>query len=219
MRYMFNVALFDLDGTLFDTLPDIHSALEYALIQNGINQPLSIDETREFIGDGLKAFLEKAVFTIAGLTKCPEQIISQYITYYSNHCTDKTMPYPGISDLLENLKYHGIKMAVVSNKSEIFVKKILSFYGFDKYFINAFGGDSFPSKKPSPEPIIRTVKALSSNISLDNIIMIGDSENDICSGVSAGVKTCWCTYGYGSPITCKPDFTAVTPDEIKEFFI
>lgn len=215
---MFKIALFDLDGTLFDTLPDIHGALEFALTNNGLKQPLLIEHTRSFIGDGLKAFLQKAISATTQLKECPEHIINDYLTYYGNHCSDKTRPYDGIEELLCKLQINNIKMAVVSNKSEVFVKKILKHYNFERFFAASFGGDSFSDKKPSSIPILSTLEAISaSDVAFNNIIMIGDSENDIASGNAAGIKTCWCTYGYGLNLLSKPDYIVSNSKDIYNY--
>ena len=216
---MFKVALFDLDGTLFDTLPDIHGALEYSLSKNGLlTSSISLQQTRSFIGDGLKAFLQKAVSHFTDLKECPDEVIQDYMSFYRDNCINNTVPYNGIEFLLDSLVALDIKMLVVSNKSEVFVKKIIKYFSFDKYFVESFGGDSFSTKKPSPIPILESIKFLSSltssNYNLDDVIMIGDSENDILSGEAAGVKTCLCKYGYGLPMSCVPNYYAENANDI-----
>ncbi len=214
---MFAIAVFDLDGTLFDTLPDIYGALEFVLKKNGMKVP-SENIAASFMGDGLKTFLGKAA-ALSGAKECPQPLLDDYFSYYGAHCTDKTRPYGGIEDLLEGLLLKGVTMGVASNKSEIFVRKIINHFGFDKFFAKISGGDTFSEKKPSPEPVIETIKSITPYYNPESCIMIGDSENDVASGGAAGIKTCWCRYGYGSGILSKADFTASSPFEIYDYII
>lgn len=209
---MLNIVVFDLDGTLFDTLPDIYGSLEYVLKKNGMQIP-SENQAASFMGDGLKTFLCRAI-ALSGIKDCSQALLDDYLSYYGAHCTDKTKPYNGIVNLLEGLLLKGVKMGVASNKSEFLVRKIITHFKFDKFFIKISGGDTFLHKKPHPEPVIGTIQSMTSFYNLQSCLMIGDSENDIASGISAGIKTCWCRYGYGHDILLKADFTVSSPFDI-----
>lgn len=195
---MYKVVLFDLDGTICDTMPDIYNSLCYVLEKNKLNIP-SFIEAQSFIGDGLKVFLQRAT-AYSGLDNCSDDLFNEYFEYYSDNCTNNTVVYDGIYTVLDYLLQLNLSMAVVSNKSQILVRKIITYFNMDKYFNGiTFGGDSFTEKKPSSVPILETLKVLNSNPS-DNVLIIGDSKNDVLSGKNAGIHTCLCSFGYGDKI-------------------
>lgn len=212
---MYKILIFDLDGTLFDTLPDIYSSLHYVLKKNKLSVP-SIDMAKIFIGDGLKTFLKRAINYSKGNEENLDLIFNDYLEHYGNNCINNTTVYNGIYEVLDYAFNHNIKMAVVSNKSEIFVKKIINHFNMDKYFSPyIYGGDSFTEKKPSSLPINNTIKNININdINNDEIMIIGDSKNDVIAGFNANIKTCLCSYGYGFDNTLNPNYTINHPTDI-----
>lgn len=207
---MYKLAIFDLDGTLFNTLSDICGALDYVFIKNSITT-LSFQEAEILMGDGLKSFLDKAC-QLKGVSTCPDHVIQEFIDYYGKNCCKLTSFYDGVLSLLDKLTANNVKLTVLSNKSEILVKKILKEFKIYDKFLTISGGDTFAEKKPSSLPVLETLRIL--NIQPSDAIMIGDSENDMVSGSSAGVATCYCTYGYGKQLKTLPNFTVDSPDEI-----
>lgn len=212
---MFKLAIFDLDGTLCDTLADIFDALSVIFKQHSL-QPPSLDEAKTLMGDGLKAFLNKAA-RMHGNFDCPPQVMDDFITYYGEHCTVKTSLYSGMRELITMLNKNNIKCAVLSNKAIRHVKVILEYFKLTGEFILISGGDTFAEKKPSPLPILETLRLTGFNTS--DALMIGDSINDVASGAAAGVATCYCTFGYGESLAIKPDYIVSASEEIFDLFM
>lgn len=210
----YRLAIFDLDGTLCDTLADIYVSLDFVFKKNSLITP-NLTEAKMLMGDGLKAFMQKAA-KLNNVTDCPAGVIDEFVDHYSTNCTSKTTVYDGIIKLLDDLDSRNIKLAVLSNKSERLVKVILDYFNLTDRFLTLSGGDTFAEKKPSPLPLQETLKIL--GFSKDDAIMIGDSENDVASGASAGVSTCHCVYGYGGDLKSKPTFSARYPAEIIKVF-
>lgn len=212
---MFKFAIFDLDGTLCDTLADIFEALTVIFNQNSL-QPPSLDEARTLMGDGLKAFLNKAT-RMHGNFDCPPKVMDDFIAYYGENCTVKTSLYQGMPELITTLNANNIKCAVLSNKAIRHVKVILEHFKLTDEFILISGGDTFAEKKPSPLPILETLRL--TGFDKKDTLMIGDSINDVASGAAAGVATCYCEYGYGESLAIKPDYIVSAPREILDLFM
>lgn len=211
----YKLAIFDLDGTLCDTLADIYASLDYVFNKNSLISP-SLEEAKTLMGDGLKAFMEKAA-KLNNVKDCTAVVSDEFVDHYSENCTRKTTVYDGILKLLDDLDNRNIKLAVLSNKSEFLVKVILQHFNLNHRFLAVSGGDTFAEKKPSPLPVQETLSML--GFSKNEAIMIGDSENDVASGYGAGVATCHCAYGYGVGLKTKPSFSASSPEEIIKIFM
>lgn len=211
---MFKLAIFDLDGTLFDTVGDIYTSLVYVFTNRGIAVP-SRAQVQAFMGDGLAVFLNKAA-SLSG-AEATLQLTEDFLSYYYENCTAQTKPYKGIGKLLPKLSELGVTLAVVSNKAYVLVSKILNHFEFTGYFSMVSGGDTFREKKPSPLPLKETLRDL--GFSSEDAVMIGDSENDVASGTAAGVKTCYCSYGYGKNLATLPNFIVETPSGISKLFL
>ena len=183
--------IFDLDGTLLDTLEDLAAAVNYALKKNGY--PIrSIDEVQSFIGNGVANLIERA---LGGRVDCFEKTLADFKEYYGAHCAVKTGLYDGIEEVLLAIKAAGKKCAVVSNKAD-FAVKILAKQYFDGLLGVAIGENEAAGvrKKPAPDSVFLALKELGEN-SL-GAVYIGDSEVDIQTAKNAGV-TCICvTWGF-----------------------
>ncbi len=164
--------IFDLDGTLLDTLDDILNAVNHSLKKYNL-MPITKDECREFIGSGPFVLIEKSVKENKeklGL------VYEEYLSYYENHNDINTKPYEGILELLNTLKENNIRLAVVSNKQDSAVKEMVSKY-FGDTFELAIGSSSNLKKKPSFDMIQLVLNSL--GIDKKDCIYIGDSEIDI----------------------------------------
>jgi phosphoglycolate phosphatase len=181
--------MFDLDGTLVDTIQDITDALNYALRPYGIRRLTSVD-TMEMVGEGVSRLVEKAI-PIEKL-HLKNDVMSRFIEYYSEHLADNSKEYPYVRNTLENLK--GFTKAVISNKREDPSKRLLEELRLSEYFDLVIGSDTVGKRKPSPEPVLYAVRRLGSNP--EESIIVGDSNYDIEAGEKAGVKTVAVTYGY-----------------------
>ncbi|MDA8156488.1 MAG: HAD-IA family hydrolase [Actinomycetota bacterium] len=185
------LVIFDLDGTLIDSLEDLSISLNYALAAARLPS-VAKDRVRAMIGEGVSRLIEKAL---------PENrqdlkgaVLEKFLEHYSEHLLDHTKPYPGIPELLEKLS--GFKKAVISNKRSDFSKKLLEGLGLAGAFDIVIGPDNTSGiKKPAPEPVLRTLAAL--GVRPAEAVMVGDSLFDIEAGKSAGVlRTIGVLYGY-----------------------
>lgn len=185
--------IFDLDGTLVDSILDTTNAVNYALGPCGLNglSPAKVSEMISLSSSATVVFCKIfEEFTISGDVNVA---VERYLKYYSAHLTDTTVPYPGIIETLEALK--GYQKAIVTNKGEEFAVKVLNSLGLSTYFDMIVGGDTGQESKPSPMPIFHVLKGL--DIGPEHAIIVGDSKSDIDCGRASGLKTVAVTYGYG----------------------
>ncbi len=184
--------VFDLDGTLTNSLRDISDAVNYTLKQLHFD-PLSRETIRGYIGDGIPTLMRLCLQERAAVTpELLEKAVGIYRPYYDAHCLDHVSLYPHALEILDY--FNSIKKAVVSNKMEAFTKKILAGLHILDYFDCVIGGDTLPEKKPSAVPIRHILQRL--HVPSTQAIMIGDSAQDVQSGKAAGVRTCGVTYGF-----------------------
>lgn len=183
------LVLFDLDGTLVDSRIDITNAINYALEEYGVG-PFRIDDITSRVGSGITRLIEELLKPYPHIPL--KAVIERFLYHYERHLTDNTRPYPGVKEVLEELK--GYKKAVISNKLEALSKKTLEGLGLLKYFDMVIGSDTTPEKKPSPVPVLTVLNKL--NVSPEEAVIVGDSDLDIEAGKSAGILTIAVTYGY-----------------------
>jgi phosphoglycolate phosphatase len=193
---MIRLLIFDLDGTLVDTSQDITNAINYAIEPFGI-RPLSNETIKSMVGSGITKLIESLITTQRNLQddtsrSLRDKAVNRFLEHYSGHLLDNTVPYPQVKETL--LKLTNYKKAVLSNKREIFSKKVLEGVGLYEFFEVILGSDSVPERKPSPVPVFEILKR--TNVSKDEAVIIGDSNFDIEAGKAAGVKTIAVTYGY-----------------------
>ena len=190
---MYETVIFDLDGTLLDTLDDLHGAVNAALATYRL--PLrSKEEVRGFVGNGIVKLMERAI----GGKECRadfDGILTAFKVYYKEHCKDKTAPYAGIMPLLLALKERGIKAAVVSNKADFAVKLLAEEY-FDGLLLAAVGENESAGirKKPAPDSLLAVMEALHADEK--TTVYVGDSEVDILTAKNAGVDCLSVTWGF-----------------------
>ena len=183
--------IFDLDGTLLDTLQDLANAVNAALTINGL--PVrTVDEVRQFVGNGVRNLMIRAV---PEGEKHPEfeKILADFRTYYAEHCKDETKPYEGIMDLLENLQKRDIRMAIVSNKLDAAVKVLAEDY-FGDYMVAAVGDSADMAKKPAPDMVFKALEEL--GVSKDEALYVGDSDVDIMTAMNAEMPCISVTWGF-----------------------
>ncbi len=188
------IALFDLDGTLVDSLEDLTDAVNFMLAGFG-KDPLSRADVRNLVGKGARNLVQRALG--AELSEHIERGLGLFTEFNAIHIADKSRLYPGVRETLETLAENTIPLAIVSNKNEVLSRLILHTLGIDHFFGAICGGDTFPEMKPSPLPLLRVVERF--GISPGDAVMVGDSINDIQAGRHAGITTIGCTWGYGGP--------------------
>lgn len=187
------LVIFDLDGTLVDSILDTTNAVNHVLRPYDLGNltPVAVAEMLSLTNsapDLIRNVLEKhCIDTNASL------VIERFFEYYSLHLTDTTLAYPEITETLEAL--NGYVNAVITNKLEHLALKMLNALGLSKYFSLIVGGDTIPERKPSPAPVMHVLTTL--NFKPDEAIMVGDSKADIDAGNAAHVRTVAVAYGYG----------------------
>lgn len=187
--------VFDLDGTLIDTAPDLVDTLNVVFAREGL-PPVPFDTARNLIGGGARTMIargveaEGRVFPPAKL----EQLFVDFIAHYSEHIADRSQPFPGLIEALDTLESDGWRFAVCTNKLERLSLKLLVQLNLAKRFAAICGQDTFGVQKPDPEVLRRTIAAAGGNI--QNTVMIGDSLTDIRTARAAGVPVIAVNFGY-----------------------
>ena len=184
---MKNTILFDLDGTLLDTLTDLTASVNYALSRVGL-PARSRDEVRSFLGDGYKVLMEKAC---GGADSA--DALKYFTEYYAVHLEDNTAPYPGVTDALAALAAKGRKMAVVSNKGYDAVQVLCGRF-FAPHVTLYYGVSDTLKKKPAPDMLLAAMRDLHSNA--EDCVMVGDGEPDIAMARAAGIDIISVTWGF-----------------------
>lgn len=188
---MYEVIVFDLDGTLLDTLADLHASVNAALKKFSFPRRTQ-EEVRSFVGNGIALLMKRA---IGKETPVFDEVLAAFKTHYGEHCADKTRPYAGILPLLKELRARGIKTAVVSNKADFAVKKLAEKY-FEGLLFAAVGEDEEHGirKKPAPDSLFAVLETLGADKS--KTAYVGDSEVDIQTAKNAGVDCISVTWGF-----------------------
>jgi phosphoglycolate phosphatase len=182
--------IFDLDGTLIDSLPDIATAVNHVLAWRGLSQ-LKPREVEAMIGDGAKVLVDRA-FAARG-AQAGEAELAVFMDWYTAHGTDETRPYPGMVAALAALRASGHKLAVCTNKPEAAAREILASLEMDHYFDVLTGGDSTPYRKPDPRHLAATLTALG----VPEAVMVGDHFNDMAAAKGCGIPGIFAAWGYG----------------------
>lgn len=183
--------IFDLDGTLLDTLEDLTDSVNYAMEKFGF--PVhTIEEIRSFVGNGAPKLIERSI-PQGKENPSYDAVLAAFKEHYAAHCEDKTNPYAGIMELLAKLKDKGYRMAVVSNKFDGAVKRLCEKY-FGGYLEAAIGESADVKRKPAPDTVYRALRELSSDNS--RAVYVGDSEVDIQTAKNASLPCISVTWGF-----------------------
>lgn len=193
-----SAVLFDLDGTLLDTVADIAAALNRTLLEHGCD-PLAESDVRRLIGRGSPILIERAL----GLQgrKFGEADQAAMLERFFHHCGELeesnesgTQPYPGAAGSLRTLHEAGLRTAVVTNKQRRFADALLRRLGLAGWIDAVIGGDSCPRRKPDPQPLIFACESL--HVPPSESLMVGDSVNDVEAARAAGIPVVCVSYGY-----------------------
>jgi len=187
--------LFDLEGTLLDTAPDLHGALNFCLESVG-RSTVSLQSVKHMVGQGARVLLEKGLNATGGMTSDAEldRLFDLFLEYYADHLSDHSVPYPGVINALEQLHSQGFQMGICTNKPYKLAKQIVEDFDLTRLLPVLTGGDSFEIRKPDPGHILKTLD-LFDDQSLP-ALMIGDSCNDIDAATAAGLKSIAVSFGY-----------------------
>lgn len=214
---MYDVVIFDLDGTLLDTLGDLAAAANYAIGTSG-HAPRSIDEVRSFVGNGVKKLIERAIAPVSD-EKVIEDTLAVFKKYYAEHINDRTEPYEGIIELLSRLNGAGVKVYINSNKFDSALKALCEAH-FKGLYKMALGESPATPKKPDPTGALRLIEL--SGADKSKCVYIGDSESDMLTAKNAGIDAIWVSWGFrtreemGSLL---PDAVFDSPDVLGDYLL
>jgi phosphoglycolate phosphatase len=189
------IVVFDLDGTLVDTAPDLIHTLNSILATEGI-AALPPETVRPMIGGGVRILIERALTERgqhpgeAGM----DALFARYIRHYQDHIADRSRPYPGLEGALDRLGLQGFTLAVCTNKYETLSLRLLEALGLASRFAAICGQDTFPMKKPDPDMLRLTIAQAGGDPA--RAIMVGDSETDIRVARAAGIPVIGVDFGY-----------------------
>ncbi|WP_100753677.1 phosphoglycolate phosphatase [Vibrio salilacus] len=212
---MSNIKLiaFDLDGTLLDSVPDLAVAADQAVQTLGF-PAVTEQQVRDYVGNGADILIGRSLSRSLTVdpSLAPELLVKArelFDDYYDKSGHKLSHLYPHVKETLAALDQAGFTMALVTNKPSKFVPDVLAKHDIDKYFVDVIGGDTFPEKKPNPMALNWLLEK--HNCQPSEMLMVGDSSNDIKAAKNAGCYSFGLTYGYnhGEPIAnAKPDFVA-----------
>jgi phosphoglycolate phosphatase len=188
--------LFDLDGTLIDSLGDLTATINL-MLRDLDRPPLSPEQIGAFIGNGIPTTVHRALTATHPNHEPPMAdlhtlAIATVHKHYANEMLNTTRLFPNVIETLEH--FHGKRLGVVTSKEVHFTHLMLDHFGIAKYFDAIVGGDTTPARKPDPRPVLEALRLLKATP--DAAVMIGDSEIDIIAGRNAGTWTCAVTFGY-----------------------
>lgn len=187
--------VFDLDGTLVDSAQDMHAAANRILTRTG-RTGITLAQTRQFIGDGVPRFVERAVEasgpSMVGATLAA--ITAEFIADYEENASTLTRPYPEVVETLQALRSRGHRLAVCTNKPQTASENLLCDLDLARYFELVGAGDRYPVRKPDPGHLLGLLEEL--GVAPNAALMVGDNENDAETARAAGVRFVLVPYGY-----------------------
>ncbi len=213
----FDAVLFDLDGTLVETAPEIADAVNDTLTALG-HAPVAQRQVDDWIGHGTRELLVKALAQALGITHAAVRasesfaaIEAEFGRHYQARCGTRSHLYPKVRESLEALRAAGVKLAVVTNKEGRYTQTVLDVHGLTPLFDRVISGDTLPVKKPDPAAVDDCVQRF--GVARERTLFVGDSSIDVATARNAGIAVWALPYGYnmGQPIeACGPD--RVIPD-------
>ena len=192
--------LFDLDGTLLDSAPDLACAVDATLLDFG-HPPAGAERVADWVGNGARALVARALAHAGGLpgedavdAALLDRAQQAFLGHYQRHLAVHSRLYPGVEDTLDKLRLCGFALAVVTNKPGRFVPPLLSHFGIGRHFGLVLGGDALPEKKPAPAPLLHCAQAF--GLAPSECLMVGDSSADVSAARAAGMPVVCVSYGY-----------------------
>lgn len=188
---MIDTVIFDLDGTLLNTLEDLADSVNYALRQSYFPER-TIEEVRKSVGNGVAKLMER-VIPDGRENPLYDETLHKFREYYALHCKDKTKPYEGIMEMLDSLCTEGYRLAIVSNKFDAAVKELSSLY-FGDHILSAIGESEKVRKKPAPDTVYQALGELSADAG--QAVYVGDSDVDIRTAANVPMPCISVTWGF-----------------------
>lgn len=208
----FDLVMFDLDGTLIETSPEIADATNDTLAQFGL-APVALQQVNDWIGHGTQTLLVQALAAVQGISKEAVRaaanfpsISAAFVQHYERRCGTRSHLYPHVREVLQNLKAQGVKLAVVTNKESRYTQVVLDAHQLAPMFDRVISGDTFATKKPTPVGIEACLSQF--GVTKERALFVGDSSIDVATARNAGVAVWVLPYGYnmGEPIeNCSAD--------------
>jgi len=189
------LAVFDLDGTLVDTAPDLVATLNVIFARQGL-PPVEYAAARNMVGGGARVMIERGLAAEGRKLSTAEvdELVKDFIQHYAEHIADRSCPFPGLATALDALEHGGCRLAVCTNKLEWLSVRLLDAIGLSDRFVAICGSDTFGREKPDPELLRRTIDRCGGE--LGRTVMIGDSISDIAMARAARVPIVGVEYGY-----------------------
>ncbi len=187
----YKCVVFDLDGTLTNTLEDLKTSVNFALDKQGF-QERSLKEIRSFVGNGVKKLVDRAL-PEGTAAEIADKVFADFKEHYAVHCLDNTAPYDGVSEVLRSLKKEGVKTAIVSNKSHPEVEEIAARF-FGGLIDKAVGVSETVACKPSPDSVNFALSAL--KVAKEDCVLVGDSLVDMATAKNSGLPFIAVTWGF-----------------------
>jgi phosphoglycolate phosphatase len=188
----FSAIVFDLDGTLVDSAPDLCGVVNDMLAQHG-RVILDMDDIRKMVGDGAAKLIERGFGATGGLPAPLPDLTREFIRLYEERIARETRPFPTVVDTLERFKAAGLKMGVCTNKTTHLSKRLLDELDLSRFFTAVVGGDG-PARKPDRRHLEATMQELDAKAG--ESLMVGDSMNDVAVARNAGVEVVAVSFGY-----------------------
>jgi phosphoglycolate phosphatase len=205
--------IFDLDGTLVNTLEDIAASVNFTLQKLG-RPPIPVISVRQYVGDGIEMLMRRA---LNGRDEFLSDAVGIYKVHHSRNLIVRSRLYPSVVDVLEH--FRAVPMAVISNKTSAFVQPLLDGLNISGYFRMVLGADSGLPLKPSPDSVQKIMAEFKSP--KDRTVIVGDGTTDVRAGKAAGVITCSVTYGFRSEEELRkagPDYVIHELSDLKKLF-
>lgn len=184
--------VFDLDGTLVDSVPDLAAALNRIMAARGL-AAFALPQVQAMVGDGARALVERGF--AARDAAMDAAAVADFLADYTVNAAVDSRPYPDVEATLVTLRRAGWTLAVCTNKPVLAARALLSALGLDRYFAAVGGGDSYPVRKPDPGHLLAVLGACGGRA--DRAVMVGDHHNDILAAAGTGVASVWARWGYG----------------------
>lgn len=209
-----NTILFDLDGTLLDTAPDLATALNIVLQQN--NRPtLPFAKIRSYSSTGTRGLLNLG-FQITETNPEYKNLREQFLQAYHQHLNDETKIFPGVDLVLQHIEIHNMRWGVVTNKPQQLAHQLLQYFNLLDRCDCIIGGDTLTKRKPDPEPLLHACKIIGCTTS--ECVYVGDAERDIEAAKRANIRSIAALYGYigeqENPETWNADYYIHQPEQI-----
>ncbi|MGL4772477.1 MAG: HAD family hydrolase [Clostridium sp.] len=209
---MFKGVIFDLDGTLLNTIDDLANACNYALERSNF-PTYEVERYKTFVGNGRTKLIEAIIPLEKKNSKTINDVLALFDEYYGKHMVDMTKPYEGIIELLEVLNEKGIKTAVVSNKPHEFAGEVVKEFLGDR-IVTVFGHRQGYKAKPNPDTVLEVINDF--NLDKSEILYVGDSNVDIITAKNAGVKSIGVLWGFRTEEELKAEGATFIANNIKE---